>query len=82
MKRVKGASLGQMPLDASLTSFSVSPYCRLMVGPFFQYELDDRGYPNSRIFTVLFIFIGNFIFTNLFIGVVLQASVVLISILY
>ena len=38
----------------------------------FQAELDARGYAWSRIYTVLFIFIGNFIFTNLFIGVIID----------
>lgn len=38
----------------------------------FQRDLDERGFVNSRFFTVFFIFIGNMIFTNLFIGVIIQ----------
>ena len=39
---------------------------------FFQYELDARGFTNSRFYSVFFVFIGAFIFTNLFIGIILQ----------
>jgi cation channel sperm-associated protein 3 len=35
-----------------------------------QRELDELGYTYNRIFVVLFILIGNFIFTNLFIAVI------------
>ncbi|KAF6030875.1 CATSPER3 [Bugula neritina] len=35
-------------------------------------ELDARNKTGSRVFTVLFIFIGHFIFTNVFIGLVIM----------
>lgn len=38
----------------------------------FQDKLDSRGLKDSRIFTVCFIFIGHFVFTNLFIGIIIQ----------
>lgn len=38
----------------------------------FQYDLDARGYKAARIYSVVFIFIGNFIFTNLFIGIIIN----------
>lgn len=38
----------------------------------FQNNLDARGFELSRLYTVLFIFIGHFIFTNLFIGIIIQ----------
>jgi len=37
-----------------------------------QEELDARNKTGSRVFTVLFIFIGHFIFTNVFIGLVIM----------
>lgn len=38
----------------------------------FSSELDDRGLKLARFYTVTFIFIGHFIFTNLFIGVIIN----------
>eukprot|EP00455_Lapot_gusevi_P053335 TRINITY_DN8302_c0_g1_i1.p1 TRINITY_DN8302_c0_g1~~TRINITY_DN8302_c0_g1_i1.p1 ORF type:complete len:423 (-),score=32.71 TRINITY_DN8302_c0_g1_i1:59-1327(-) len=38
----------------------------------FQYELDAHQLYNTRVYTVLFVFLGNFIFTNLFIAVIIQ----------
>ncbi|KAJ3153714.1 hypothetical protein HK101_001719 [Irineochytrium annulatum] len=38
----------------------------------YQTDLTDDGYKGSEIFTVVFIFIGNFIIANLFIGVICQ----------
>lgn len=37
-----------------------------------QRRLDERGFGTSRIFTVVYLFIGHFIFTNLFIGIIIQ----------
>ena len=37
-----------------------------------QVHLDEAGVISSRLFTIAFIFVGHFIFTNLFIGVVIQ----------
>eukprot|EP00736_Rhodelphis_marinus_P002586 Rmarinus@m.16087 len=37
-----------------------------------QERLDDRGQTYSKYYTILFLFIGHFIFTNLFIGIVIQ----------
>lgn len=37
---------------------------------FYQDTLRKDGYVGSEIFSALFIFIGNFIFTNLFVGVI------------
>eukprot|EP00033_Pygsuia_biforma_P003824 GCRY01004191.1.p1 GENE.GCRY01004191.1~~GCRY01004191.1.p1 ORF type:complete len:389 (-),score=65.86 GCRY01004191.1:112-1278(-) len=39
---------------------------------YFQGKLDDLGYKWSRLFTILFIFVGHFIFINLFIGVIIE----------
>lgn len=36
--------------------------------------LAKDGYSGSEVFTALFIFIGNFIFTNLFVGVICDVS--------
>lgn len=36
-----------------------------------QHELEIRGYGWSRIYTIIFIFLGHFIFTNIFIGVII-----------
>ena len=40
-----------------------------------QKDLDKRPY--SQWFTVIFIFLGHFIFTNLFIGIIIMASIML-----
>ena len=40
-----------------------------------QKDLDKRPY--SQWFTVIFIFLGHFIFTNLFIGIIIMASLML-----
>ena len=37
-----------------------------------QDKLDERGYYMSRIYTIVFIVIGHFIFTNVFIGVIIM----------
>lgn len=37
-----------------------------------QRELDNREQTGSRLFTVSFIFVGHFIFTNVFIGLVIM----------
>ena len=37
-----------------------------------QDELDDRNMEGSRIYTIIFIFLGHFIFTNVFIGVIIM----------
>ena len=37
-----------------------------------QAKLDAKGYTNSSIFTILFIILGNFIFTNVFVAVVIM----------
>ena len=36
-----------------------------------QNEFDEIGLTASRVFTMCFIFIGHFIFTNIFIGVII-----------
>ena len=36
-----------------------------------QNDFDEQGLPASRIFTMIFIFLGHFIFTNIFIGVII-----------
>lgn len=38
-----------------------------------QESMDEKGYKFSRLFTIVFIFIGNFIFTNVFIGVIIMS---------
>ncbi|CAD5117828.1 DgyrCDS6575 [Dimorphilus gyrociliatus] len=38
-----------------------------------QESMDKKGYKFSRLFTISFIFIGNFIFTNVFIGVIIMS---------
>lgn len=37
-----------------------------------QEDLNEHGYGGSEFFTVIFIFLGHFIFTNLFIGVIIM----------
>ena len=37
-----------------------------------QQSMNDAGYSGSEVFTAFFIFIGNFVITNLFIGVICQ----------
>lgn len=37
-----------------------------------QRELDIRNIKGSRLYTILFIFLGHFIFTNVFIGLVIM----------
>eukprot|EP01006_Ploeotia_vitrea_P009496 TRINITY_DN22379_c0_g1_i1.p1 TRINITY_DN22379_c0_g1~~TRINITY_DN22379_c0_g1_i1.p1 ORF type:complete len:472 (+),score=205.37 TRINITY_DN22379_c0_g1_i1:92-1417(+) len=37
-----------------------------------QDRLDESGFKTARIFTILFIFVGHFVFTNLFVGVIIQ----------
>jgi cation channel sperm-associated protein 3 len=39
-----------------------------------QEQLLAHGYSGSEFFTIGFLFIGHFIFTNLFIGVVIMVS--------
>ena len=39
-----------------------------------QEQLLAHGYSGSEFFTIAFLFIGHFIFTNLFIGVVIMVS--------
>lgn len=36
-----------------------------------QEELTTRGFVGSEVFTVIFIILGHYIFTNLFIGVII-----------
>ena len=36
-----------------------------------QEELTARGFVGSEVFTVIFIILGHYIFTNLFIGVII-----------
>eukprot|EP01052_Picozoa_sp_SAG31_P004771 SAG31_NODE_201_length_20535_cov_15.315081_21_plen_369_part_00 len=37
-----------------------------------QFDLDNHGYAESKMFSVCFLFVGHFIFMNLFIGVIIQ----------
>ena len=37
-----------------------------------QAELDKLGMTGSRIYTIIFIFLGHFIFTNVFIGLIIM----------
>ena len=39
-----------------------------------QNELLAHGFSGSEFFTIIFLFLGHFIFTNLFIGVVIMVS--------
>ena len=55
--------------DAMLTLFSfvtVDGWTEL------QQSLDDHGFSSSRIYTITFIVLGHFIFTNVFIGVIIM----------
>lgn len=41
-----------------------------------QDELSSHGFSGSEFFTIAFLFLGHFIFTNLFIGVIIMARYV------
>eukprot|EP00727_Mastigamoeba_balamuthi_P008992 m51a1_g4715 putative cation channel sperm-associated protein 3 (391) ;mRNA; f:299995-301645 len=56
----------------SQSMFTLSIYVTMDGWTDVQQELDEQPLQGSRLFTVVFIFIGSFIFTNLLIGVIIH----------